>query len=198
MPPTTRKLVADELVIYCTKRRNADLIVRNIKMPKRALIIFATVAWLSGCTPAEGNGSQILVGSWRLISSEGHRSDGAVTYDQGETPKGRVMFDASGRLSIHLTRPNRSNFVSGDFLRPTPDECKDAARDYFGYFGSYTVDEDAGIITFHVEGAAYPNYVGTDQKRYYTIEGNRLILRTPPERAGGADVTYYVTWEREL
>lgn len=140
-------------------------------MPRRVLIIFFTVAWLSGCTPAEGSGSQILVGSWRLISSEGHRSDGTIAYDQGESPTGRVMFNAGGRLSIHLTRPDRSNFVSGDFLRPTPEECKDAARDYFGYFGSYTVDEDAGIVTFHVEGAAYPNYVGTDQVRYYTMKG---------------------------
>ena len=39
--------------------------------------------------------------------------------------------------------------------------------------------------------------VGTDQVRYYTIEADRLILRTPPERAGGTDVIYYVTWERE-
>ena len=166
-------------------------------MVKSVLIVLASVFWLSGCTQNEGIASEILVGSWRLISSEGHRSDGSIVYDQGETPAGRAMFDANGRLSLHLTNPNRRNFVSGDFLRPTADECIEAVRDYFGYFGSYNVDEDAGVLTFHIEGAAYPNYVGTDQKRFFEIEGNRLILRTPPERAGGADVTYYVTWERE-
>jgi len=108
------------------------------------------------------------------------------------------MFDANGRMSIHLTDPERRNFASGDFLRPTSDELMEAFTGYFGYFGSYTVDAEAGIVTFHVEGAAYPNYVGTDQKRFYEIEGNRLVLRTPPERAGGVDVVYYVTWEREL
>ena len=167
-------------------------------MLKSILIVFASIFWLSGCTEDERSASQILVGSWRLVSSEGHSSDGSIVYDQGETPTGRVMFDASGRLSLHLTDPNRRNFESGDFLRPTPDELIDAFTGYFGYFGSYSVDEDAGVVTFHIEGAAYPNYVGTDQKRFYKIEGNRLILRTPPERAGGADVTYYVTWEREL
>jgi len=108
------------------------------------------------------------------------------------------MFDADGRISIHLTDPKRRNFASGDFLRPTPDELIEAFTGYFGYFGSYTVDEEASVVTFHVEGAAYPNYVGTDQERFYEIEGNRLILRTPPERAGGVDVVYYVTWEREF
>ena len=167
-------------------------------MPKSILIFFTTAILASGCTLDEGSASQSLVGSWRLISSEGHSSDGSIVYDQGETPTGRAMFDASGRLSLHLTTPNRSNWTSGDFLRPTHDECLETARDYFGYFGSYSVDEDAGVVTFHVEGAAYPNYVGTDQERFFKIEGNRVILRTPPERAGGADVTYYVTWEKEL
>jgi len=167
-------------------------------MLKNVLIILASVIWLCGCSRGDGSASETLVGSWRLISSEGHSSDGNIVYDQGDAPTGRVMFDANGRLSLHLTNPNRSNFLSGDFLRPTPDECIESFRGYFGYFGSYSVDEDAGVVTFHIEGAAFPNYVGTDQKRFFKIEGNRLVLRTPPERAGGADVTYYVTWEREL
>jgi hypothetical protein len=147
---------------------------------------------------AIADSSQVLVGSWRLISSEGRGVDGRVVYDQGKYPVGRVMFDSSGRMSIHLTNPNRPNFASGDFLRPTQEECLEAFKSYFGYFGSYTLDENAETVTFHVDGAAYPNYVGTNQLRYYKIEGDRLILRTPPERAGGTDVTYYVTWEREV
>ena len=167
-------------------------------MVKHILVVFASVICFSSFAQDDASTSQSFVGSWRLVSSEGHSSDGSIVYDQGETPTGRAMFDANGRLSLHLTRPNRKNWASGDFLRPTQEECLDTARDYFGYFGSYTVDDEAGVVTFHVEGAAYPNYVGTKQKRFYTIEGDRLILRTPPERAGGADVTYYVTWEREL
>ena len=167
-------------------------------MLKNILIVLTGLIWVSGCTSDEGSASQGLVGSWRLISSEGHSAYGSIVDYQWETPTGRVMCDANGRLSLHLTDPNRRNFESGDFLRPTPDELIEAFTGYFGYFGSYSLDEDAGVVIFHVEGAAYPNYVGTDQKRFYKIEGNRLILRTPPERAGGADVTYYVTWEREL
>lgn len=160
--------------------------------------ILTAVISISACSQAFGDTSRVLVGSWRLISSEGHSTDGRIVYDQGKEPAGRVMFDASGRLSLHLTNPYRGNFASGDFLRPTPEECVEAFRGYFGYFGTYTVEEDAELVTFHIEGAAYPNYVGTDQRRYFKIKGDRLILRTPPERAGGEDITYYVTWEREL
>ncbi len=138
-----------------------------------------------------------LVGNWRLISAESHSTDGSISYGYGKEPLGLVVFAASGRLSLHLVDPDRRTFSSGDFLRPTPKELSEAFNGYFGYFGTYSVDEAAEVVTFHIEGAAYPNYIGTDQRRFFTIDGNRLILRTPPERAGGVDITFLVTFERE-
>ncbi len=150
-------------------------------------------------TPSKETGklAERIVGSYRLISAEGQSSDGKVTQDWGPKPLGRLMMDAGGRMSIHLLNPSRRLFGSGDFLRPTPEELEEAFVGYFGYFGSYTLEENAGVLTFHVEGAAYPNYIGTKQQRFFTVEGDRLTLRTPPERAGGADITYVVIWERE-
>ena len=138
-----------------------------------------------------------LVGSWRLISNEGHSADGTVTLDHGPEPLGRLILDDAGRMSVHLVNPSRRSFSSGDALRPTPEELKEAWDGYFGYFGTYSVEESAGVLIFHVDGAAYPNYIGTDQRRFFVLDGNRLTLRTPPERAGGADITYVITWERE-
>ena len=165
---------------------------------KKIIVVLITSVILVACQARESDiQANQFVGSWRLVSSEGRSSDGSVTYDWGKEPIGRAMFDDAGRLSLHLVRPNRRNFQSGDFLRPAPDELTEAFSGYFGYFGSYTVDEDEGVVTFHVDGAAYPNYIGTDQVRNYEIVGNQLILTTPPERAGGVDVVYVVTWERE-
>lgn len=141
--------------------------------------------------------SNDLVGSWHLISIEGHNTDGTVTYDWGREPVGLLMFGANGRLSFHLLKPERANFATGDFLRPTPEELSEAFLGYFGYFGTYTVDDDAKVVTIHIEGAAYPNYIGSNQRRFFSIDGDRLTLRTPPERAGGEDITYYVIWERD-
>ena len=162
-------------------------------------LIIALLSALSFSTQdsAEVAISERLVGSWRLISAKGHSTDGTVTQEWGPEPSGRLMFDRGGRMSIHLVNPSRKHFESGDFLSPTPEELTEAWNGYFGYFGMYTVDESAGEVTFHVEGAAYPNYIGTAQRRYFVLEGNRLTLRTPPERAGGADITYVIILERE-
>jgi hypothetical protein len=156
-----------------------------------AILSMATIA-----AAGEPGDAERLVGCWRLVSYQGRSADGRITEDYGPTPQGRLMYDRGGRVSVHLVKPDRAKFA-GDFLRATPAELQEAFYGYFGYFGRYSVDEKAGVVTHHVEGAAYPNYIGTDQRRLYKLEGDRLVLRTPPERAGGADVVYSIVWQRE-
>jgi hypothetical protein len=141
--------------------------------------------------------SDRFVGTWRLVSFVGHRADGGEATDFGRSPRGCLMYTKGGRMSVHITHSDRTPFKSGDPFRASLEELKEAFDRYFGYFGTYTVDESAGTVTHHVEGASYPNYVGKDQRRSFTWQGNRLVLSTPPERAGGADATYVATWERE-
>jgi hypothetical protein len=100
-------------------------------------------------------------------------------------------------MSIQLLNPNRPLFGSGDDLGPTPEELKEAFDGYFDYFGSYTVDEDVGAVTFNIEGSAYPNDIGTAEEWLVRIDPNQLTLRTPPERARETDVACDLVWERE-
>jgi hypothetical protein len=132
-----------------------------------------------------------------MVSIDGHGTDGTITQHWGAEPLGLWFFDANGSMSVQIVDPDHKLFESGDFLRPTPEEATQAIKGYFGYFGTYTVDKEVGEVVFHVKGAAYPNYIGTDQQRYYSIEGDTLKIRTPPERAGDADVTYVATLVRE-
>ncbi len=156
-------------------------------------LLIALLGALTTQAPEAGT----LVGSWRLVSAEGRSTDGTVTQEWGPKPLGRLILDDGGRMSVHLLNPARRHFASGDFLRPTPEELKEAFDGYFGYFGTYTVEESEGVLTFPVEGAAYPNYIGTAQRRFFVLDENRLTSRTPPERAGGADITYVIVFERE-
>ena len=161
-------------------------------------IFFAILVSTSivGCTQEAKDQSDSLVGSWRMVSIDGESTDGTITQHWGAEPLGLWFFDANGFMSVQIVDPDYKLFESADFRRPTPEEAKQAIVGYFGYFGNYTVDKEAGEVVFHVEGAAYPNYIGTDQHRYYSIEGDTLTVRTPPERADGADVTYVVTLVR--
>jgi hypothetical protein len=45
---------------------------------------------------------------------------------------------------------------------------------YFGYFGTYSVDEQNKAVIHRIEGSWFPNLVGTEQIRYY-----RFVRETP-------------------
>ena len=138
-----------------------------------------------------------VVGTWTLVSYEARYPDGRVMPVYGPSPVGRLIYDARGRMSVHIADPRRPRFVSPDRLLATDAEVRAAFDGYFGYFGTYSVDERAGTMTHHVEGAAFPNYAGTDQTRQLTIEADRLELATPPIARAGERATFHVVWRRD-
>jgi hypothetical protein len=117
-----------------------------------------------------------LLGTWQLISWEEHEPGHDVTYPVGSNAVGQISYDAAGRMSAQLVRPNQQHFVSEDWREARIDEKASAWANYFGYFGTYTVDEQAHTIVHHIEGSWFPNLVGTDQVRHYRLEGDRVIL----------------------
>jgi len=141
-------------------------------------------------------GKEQFVGTWKLVSSEFRRSDGEVTYPMGRNASGMLMYDASGHMSVQIIRPDRPAFASGDQLKGTLEEIKSAFEGCVAYFGTYEVNEKKGTVTHHVEGSSFPNWVGTDQRRFFEFYGNRLTLSTPPAPFGGEHVTALLVWER--
>jgi hypothetical protein len=73
---------------------------------------------------------------------------------------------------------------------PTPDEAKDAITGYLAYFGTYSVDEQARIITHHRNANINPGQVGDDVVRAYVFESNDRLVLTP------AGSTNKIVWER--
>jgi hypothetical protein len=138
----------------------------------------------------------MLVGSWRLISYEEHRDDGSVI-PVWVNPRGRLMYDAAGRMSGQIMKADRPSFASSDLLDGTAEEVREAFEGYFAYYGSYTVDSNEGVVTHHVEGSLYPNYNGSDQRRFFRLSGNQLRLRTPPIVSGGRTSEFELVWERD-
>jgi len=138
-----------------------------------------------------------LVGSWRLVANQEHRADGRVSDVWGSDPLGRLVYDARGRVSMQILNRHRRAFAGNDRAGGTPEETREAFVGFLSYFGTYTVDEKAGTVVHHVAGASFPNLMGTDQRRRFVLEGNRLTLSTPPILANGRTSTYVLVWERE-
>ena len=137
-----------------------------------------------------------FIGAWRLVSSEFHMTGGEKAFPLGEHPQGLLIYDACGNVAAQLTRPDRRLLASGDQRDGTSEEIREAFEGYVAYFGSYTVDPEAGVVTHHVAGSLLPNWIGGSQTRFYEINEDTLTLRTPPIQSGGREIVGILIWSR--
>jgi Lipocalin-like domain len=140
--------------------------------------------------------SQRIVGAWLLTSRTVRRADGAVLADPvlGEKPLGRLYYDATGVMMLQMMRLDRAAAIG------KPASPKDAANPrvilgYDAYFGRYTIDERGGTITHHVEGSLFPEDLGKDWVRPFTLDGDTLTL-TFTSAADGVEVTRTLVFRR--
>jgi Lipocalin-like domain len=139
------------------------------------------------------DGAKDLVGTWVLVSATVDH-DGTKSEPFGPHPNGLLMFDRGGHFSLVAVRPDLPGIASNNRTSGTAEENRRIVRGTIAYFGTYTVSEADRMFTLHVEGATFPNWVGTDQKRIYTINGDQLRY-TNPNRSGGQG-TALVIWKR--
>jgi len=89
-------------------------------------------------------------------------------------------------MAVQIMYDGRSKYAG---TSPTPDEAKAAITSYTAYFGTYTVDENAGTITHHRAGSLNPGGLGDFVRRYEFIS-NDLVTLSPLESSN------VLTWER--
>ena len=101
------------------------------------------------------------------------------------------MYDPAGYMGVVIMQDARASYAD---TRPTADEARRTLSSYTSYFGTYTIDEGAGIITHHVEGNLSPNGTGADNRRAYEFDDDTLVLMPP---RGSSGVQLRITWRRE-
>ena len=137
--------------------------------------------------------SERFIGTWKLVSFE-MRSDDQVTYPLGKDPVGYLIYSHEGYMAASLMASKRQRFSSMDILKATTEEIVAAYGTYVAYCGKYEVTEDK--VTHLVEVSLFPNWVGGKQERFYKLEGDELILSTPPMIVGGKQQISYLIWKK--
>src|SRR5579883_549268 len=151
---------------------------------------------LAMLVPAHAIAADTLEGRWKLIAAEDVRPNGEVVrLPWGEHPVGSIVVQ-NGWLYLQIMSGDTPSFTAD---KPLPDQMKAALlSSYIAYAGPCTIDEAAGSLAFKVEAAWRPDYVGTDQRRIFHFEKNKLIFGTAPNsiRAGSERLTRRLTLER--
>jgi hypothetical protein len=163
-----------------------------------AAAVWAPLAMLLlGACPATAAGeADTLVGRWKLLSAEDIRADGSVArLPWGAHPVGTIVVEG-GACYVQIMSADVPNFTGST---PVREQMKATlVSSYIAYSGPCVVDETKGSVTLKVEAAWRPDYVGTEQVRYFRFENGRLIFGPAQGsiQAGADRLTRRLTLER--
>ena len=133
-----------------------------------------------------------LLGPWRLVSFEWEfKATGEKEPLLGKNPAGYIIFTPEGRFMAILTGEGRK-------APKTDQDRADLLKSMYAYTGMYRLEGDKWITK--VEVAWNPEWIGTEQERFFRFDGERLQILTMwlispnwPEKGMGRGV---LTFER--
>ena len=120
-----------------------------------------------------------LIGTWKLRSFVREVTGTSERYDQlGEHPEGVIGYSEDGRMYAII--------VAGDRVKPRADVPTDAEgidlfKTMIAYAGTYTADGNK--VVHHVDISWNGARVGSDQVRFYKLDGDTLTIRTTPNKS---------------
>ena len=158
-------------------------------MDKIIALLFISLAC---CGANAQTPSEQFVGAWELVSVEVKVEGGEWVQSfgrYGDDPIGYITYSSDGRMAVQICNLHRPIFDATESAQSTwidrvnaasEDRLREALLGYTAYFGTYDIDLDDHSVTHNRMGHWIPNSVGSSVKRFYTFEGDLLIL-TPAE-----------------
>ena len=140
--------------------------------------------------PVFGADNDDLVGTWKLVSWQVIPQNGTPQDVFGEHPKGFLIVTREGRSMVLTTAEKR---------QPGMGEAERAnlQKSMLAYTGTYRIEGHDFITT--VEVSWNEEWNGTEQRRHFRIEGNKLFVESTPAPSilfpGKTDFRRIV-WER--
>ena len=157
-------------------------------MVKFKQLVIAALFLMAGPSSFADDGGKLL-GVWRLVSFEAeYQATGEREHVRGKNPTGFIIFTREGRMMVVLTNEGRK--------APKTDQDRAGLFNAMvAYTGTYRIEGDKWITK--VDVAANPALVGTEQARFFRLDGDRLQEITQwsvrPEKGMGRTG---INWER--
>ncbi len=139
--------------------------------------------------PSFADDREKILGIWRLVSFEVEfQATGEREHTRGKSPTGFIIFTPEGRMTVLLTNEGRK-------APKTDQDRADLFNAMVAYTGMYRIEGDKWITKVDVSGN--PALVGTEQARFFRLDGDRLQEITQwTARPGKGMGRTVITWER--
>lgn len=138
-----------------------------------------------------------LLGTWKLKTfAREIFATGKKTYPNGEHPDGYISYSADGRMyAFAVSGPE--DRVKPRNVYPDNEERVKLHQTMFAYAGTYTLEGDGKVI-HHVDISWNELWTGTEQVRFYKLDGNILSIISAPNISpdDGSEGRAILTWEK--
>jgi 3-carboxy-cis,cis-muconate cycloisomerase len=144
-------------------------------------------------TPSTQNASQVL-GTWKLRSYEREEVASGRRHNQfGEHPDGYLGYAPEGRMYAIFTR--RDRIIPADVV-PTDEEGVQLLGSMVAYAGTYTLGDRQ--VVHHIDISWNQGWTGTDQIRFFDLDGDTLTITTAPYRSysDGKEGRSILVWDK--
>lgn len=140
-----------------------------------------------------------IIGSWNLLSYIEVPIGGVDSYfPVGKSPKGILIYNPDGYMSVQITANDTQYFASEDRMVASNDELRNRLRTYIAFSGKYAVDNETVCVIYHIETSLFPNWMGAKLVRKLDFENDVLYQKTlEPILSNGELVHAYMTWQRK-
>ena len=135
-----------------------------------------------------------LRGSWELLSRIDRAQNGEQRMEPslGSDPIAFLVFDGAGRFAAQFMKRDRTRIEDV----PAARNNTRAQDGYDAYFGTFEVDEEAGLVKTHLVAALSRDHVGKTLARRMTVEGDTLTIELDTATPAGEPVKRTLTWRR--
>ncbi len=145
-------------------------------MSRRVLLISLLLAVLGPAAAAAEDNP--LLGTWKLKSFVREVAGTGERYNQmGEHPDGYISYAADGRMLVLLVSDKQPR----PHAEPTDEERIKLHKAMLAYGGTYSLSH--GKVVNHIDIEWDGRRLGTDQVRFFNVEGDKLVIKTEPNKS---------------
>jgi Lipocalin-like domain len=137
-----------------------------------------------------------IAGNWYLVDYLFVTTEGENYYPWGQNFDGHISYSPDGNMAVQIMQSDRKHFTGPDVMNGLPEEAKEAFDGYIAYWGAYDLNSDEHYVVHHLKGCLFPNWIGTDFKRFYRFENDLLVLETAPLLFNARTCVATLKWRR--
>ena len=120
-----------------------------------------------------------VLGTWKLQSYVRERlADGNRHNQFGDAPDGYIGYSSDGRMYAIFARRDR---VTPRDVVPTDEEGVELLGTMVAYAGTFSLGEN--VVVHHIDTSWNQAWTGTDQIRWFVLEGDTLTITTAPYKS---------------